>query len=274
MPRPGRLVLLGHPVAHSLSPVFQNALLARAGIPLSYEAVDVAPESLGATLDTLVASEAAGNVTVPHKDAVAARCDWLTPIAKRVGAVNTFWSDDGTLFGDNTDVGGFVAAVRTVAPALSSGARVVLLGAGGSAAAVLAGCEELGVAAVDIVARTPERARALAERFSGLARLSDEPAALLASADLVVNATPVGLDGSEHPVAPSAIGAQAAVLDLTYRRGETPWVLACRDRGLRATDGLTMLVEQGALAFSRWFEHGIAADELRSIIWTAIGERR
>lgn len=274
MARPGRLVLLGHPVAHSLSPLFQNALLARAGIPLTYEALDVAPDALGDRLRELTAQDAAGNVTVPHKEAVAAHCDWLTPIAKRVGAVNTFWSDEGTLFGDNTDVGGFVATVRTHAPQLPPHAKVVLLGAGGSAAAVLAGCEELGAATVEIVARTPERARSLCAHFPDLAKLADDPAHALANADLVVNATPVGLEAEAMPVAPGAIGPAAAVIDLTYRRGETPWVLACRARGLRATDGLTMLVEQGALAFTRWFEHGLDPAEMRTVIWSAIGESR
>ncbi len=274
MARPGRLVLLGHPVAHSLSPLFQNALLDRAGIALRYEALDVAPDGLGATLDELRRADAAGNVTVPHKEAVAAHCDWLTPLAKRVGAVNCFWMDEGTLFGDNTDVGGFVATVRRYAPSLPDGAKVVLLGAGGSAAAVLAGCEELGAAQVEIVARTPDRARALAASFEGLADVASDPATALAAADLVVNATPIGLEGEAMPVAPSAIGPRAAVIDLTYRRGETPWVLACRARGLSATDGLTMLVEQGALAFSRWFEHTLDPAEMREVIWDAIGERR
>ena len=145
MSTPGRLVLLGHPVAHSLSPLFQNALLQRAEIPLTYHALDVEPHALRTVLSDLVAADGAGNVTVPLKDAVASHCDWVTPIAARVGAVNTFWSEDGRLFGDNTDVGGFLAAVRTHAPQLPRGARVVLLGAGGSAAAVLAACEQLDV---------------------------------------------------------------------------------------------------------------------------------
>src|SRR5690606_7167812 len=90
MTLPGRLVLLGHPVAHSLSPRFQNAALTAAGIPLVYEAIDVAPELLDETLRVLVASQAAGNVTIPHKEAVYALCTRRTPVADRVGAVNTF----------------------------------------------------------------------------------------------------------------------------------------------------------------------------------------
>ncbi|MEI6812609.1 MAG: shikimate dehydrogenase [bacterium] len=274
MALPGRLVLLGHPVAHSLSPLFQNALLARAGISLQYDALDVAPEGLLAELEALRAAGAAGNVTVPHKESMAAACDWLTPLALRVGAVNTFWTDDEALFGDNTDVGGFVATVRAHAPRLPDHAKVVLLGAGGSASAVLAACEELGVARVDIIARTQSRAEGLAAHFAGVAHVASDPEGALSRADLVVNATPIGLTDDAMPIAPSLIGPQAAVVDLTYRRGETPWVHACRARGLHATDGLTMLVEQGALAFDRWFDHALSPHEVRSVIWSAIGENR
>jgi hypothetical protein len=106
---PGRLVLLGHPVRHSLSPRFQNAALRAAGIPLAYEALDVHPDALGNVLIQLRSENAAGNVTVPHKAAVAAACDRQTGTAIRTGAVNTFWCDGTRLVGDNTDVAGFRA---------------------------------------------------------------------------------------------------------------------------------------------------------------------
>ena len=111
MELPGRLVLLGHPVEHSLSPVFQNAALRAAGIPLTYEAIDVPSDGLVRMAHLLADVGAAGNVTVPHKEAFAACCSTLSPVASRVGAVNTFWTEDGVLVGDNTDVGGFEAAV-------------------------------------------------------------------------------------------------------------------------------------------------------------------
>src|SRR5687767_387011 len=111
MSRPSRLVLLGHPVGHSLSPRIQNAALRSAGIPLEYTALDVRPESLDTALDDVIATRTAGNVTIPHKEAVAARAS-LTDLAQRVGAVNTFWVEDGTLRGHNTDVHGFDASVR------------------------------------------------------------------------------------------------------------------------------------------------------------------
>lgn len=133
---PGRLVLVGHPVAHSLSPVFQNAALEAAGIPLRYELLDVAPSELGAMMGLLADARAAGNVTVPHKESVYAWCARRTPLAERVGAVNTFWTENGSLVGDNTDVGGFSFAVERLLDRRAEGLRIGMLGAGGAAAAV------------------------------------------------------------------------------------------------------------------------------------------
>src|SRR6185369_11693992 len=112
MTRPSRIVLVGHPVSHSLSPTFQNAALRVAGIDISYEALDVAPDALASAMRAFTRARVAGNVTLPHKEAVYALCDHRSAMAARVGAVNTFWSDGTQLFGDNTDVGGFDAAFR------------------------------------------------------------------------------------------------------------------------------------------------------------------
>ena len=152
--RPTRLVLLGHPVAHSLSPAFQNAALRRAGIPLVYEALDVPPEAFAGTLLGLAAQGAAGNVTIPHKEAAAAACARLTTLAARVGAVNCFWVQDGALVGDNTDVGGFDAAARALLGRVPGNCRVALLGAGGSAAAVLGAVERWPACYVALWSRT------------------------------------------------------------------------------------------------------------------------
>lgn len=267
----GRLVLLGQPVAHSLSPTFQNAALGAAGLPHRYEPLDVAPAALPGALDALIAARGAGNVTVPHKEAVHARCDVRSALAARVGAVNTFWVDaDGALVGDNTDVGGFDAAARALVGA-PDGARVALLGAGGSARAVIAAIGGWPGAALRVWARTTERARALAD--AGLAAhvtAVDDPAACVEGATLVVNATPLGLrEDDPLPVEPARLPPGAAVLDLVYRPAETAWVRAARAAGHPAADGLAMLVEQGALAFARWF--GRAPD--REVMWRAVRER-
>ena len=251
---PGRLVLLGHPVAHSLSPTFQNAALRRAALPLTYEALDVAPAGLSGALDELARLNAAGNVTIPHKEAVAARCGRLTPLAERVGAVNTFWHEAGRLVGDNTDVGGVDEAVRALVGDVPRGVRVALVGAGGSAAAVMAAAEGWKGARVAVWSRTTERSVALAARFPGVASAVEFLAEAIRGADVAINATPIGLAGDDIPFPPALLGRSAAVLDLVYRRdGPTPWVQLAVAQGRRASDGLAMLVAQGALSFERWF---------------------
>jgi shikimate dehydrogenase len=251
--RPGRLVLLGHPVSHSLSPVFQNAALRAADIPLVYEALDVDSRELRSVLRQLKASNAAGNVTIPHKVAVHDLCDELTDLAAKVGAVNTFWFDSKRLYGDNTDVGGFDAAARALIGGETTEARVVVVGAGGAAASVLAAIEDWPDAEVTVVSRHGERAAALAKRFPDVARAEKSVERAVRHATLIVNATPVGQQDEKHPIDVALIPQSAAVLDLVYRRGGTPWVRAARENGIRAADGLPMLLEQGALAFQRWF---------------------
>ncbi len=253
MEYPGRLVLLGKPVSHSLSPTFQNAALRAAKIPLVYEALEVDARDLRALLRDLKKVSAVGNVTVPHKIAVHDCCDQLTDLATRVGAVNTFWFKSGRLHGDNTDVGGFDVAARALLGGESSEARVVVLGAGGGAAAVLAAIEAWTGATASIVARNAMRADALARRFPDVARIEKSSRRALADATLVVNATPVGQRDDEQPLNVAMISRSTAVMDLVYRKGGTPWVRAARARGNRAADGLTMLLEQGALSFQRWF---------------------
>lgn len=267
MALPGRLVLLGHPVSQSLSPRFQNAALERAGIPLRYEALDVAPETLDETLRALRAASAAGNVTIPHKRDVARACTMLTPLATRVGAVNTFWTTDDGLAGDNTDVGGFAAAVVRLLGAPPIGLAVGVIGAGGAAAAVLAAIEAWPECRAMVFNRSAARARQLCAQFRSVAQPIGD-ARRLGEAQLVVNATSVGLRDDAVPVDLSLLDPAASVLDLVYRRGETAWVHAARARGHRALDGLTMLIEQGALSFERWF--GQPAD--RSVMWKAVSD--
>ncbi|GAC1516771.1 MAG: shikimate dehydrogenase [Gemmatimonadaceae bacterium] len=262
---PGRLVLLGHPVAHSLSPAFQNAALRSAGLPLTYEALDVTPAELSAEITRLVELRAAGNATIPHKETVRVLCDTVTPVAERVGAVNTFWVEDGKLCGDNTDVAGFASSVAGVVGREPRNVTVAVIGAGGSAAAVVAAVEQWEGCRAVVWGRTAPRAAALAARFA-----CATPAATLSAAihgaGIVVNATPIGIGSDDMPVDPALCRRQSIIVDLVYRRGETPWVRRARRHGLRAIDGLPMLIEQGALAFERWF--GRTAD--REAMWNAV----
>jgi shikimate dehydrogenase len=195
-------------------------------------------------------------------------CDALTALARRVGAVNTFWLDDaGQLIGDNTDVGGFTAAAAAVYGGPLRDISVGVYGAGGAAAAVLAAVEGWEGCTAHVFNRTPERAKLLCERFGDFAQPVDDMAVIL-GADLLVNATSIGLHGNDLPIALELIPAGRAVLDLVYRRGQTPWIRALRARRFRAADGITMLIEQGALAFERWFD--IAPD--RAVMWNALEE--
>jgi shikimate dehydrogenase len=266
MRMPERLVLLGHPVAHSLSPRFQNAALVAAGIPLTYELLDVEPHALDGMLTHLRTLRAAGNVTVPFKTRAFDACDALTPLAQRVGAVNTFWiDDDDRLVGDNTDVGGFDASVRTLLGAVPRDMTVGIIGAGGAAAAVLAAVESWPGCYAHVFNRTPERARLLAERFGAVAQPVDDIGAI-AGAQLLVNATTIGLRDDANPIDPTLVPRETAVVDLVYRPGKTAFVRRLEVRGNSAVDGLPMLVEQGALAFERWF--GQSPD--RSVMWRAL----
>ncbi|HEX6533782.1 MAG TPA: shikimate dehydrogenase [Gemmatimonadaceae bacterium] len=251
--RPSRLVLLGHPVHHSRSPLFQNAALRACGVPIGYEALDVAPAKLESCLAALVAERAAGNVTIPHKERVASLCAHRTPVAERAGAVNVFWVDDrGALAGDNTDVGGFEAMVRALLGQSPRDLRVALLGAGGAAAAVLTAVERWPGCAVTIWNRGAARAHRMAERHPAVEGIARTAAAAARGARLVVNATPVGLHDDALPLPLDALAPGAAVADLVYRPGETAWVRGARANGHPAADGRAMLVEQGALAFERW----------------------
>ena len=269
--RPGRLVLLGHPLGHTLSPRIQNAALSAAGIEVRYEAMDIPPSALEETVEQLRHARAAGNVTIPYKEAVRDACDRLTSAAAAVGAVNTFWvAVDGALVGDNTDVGGFDAAVRRLLGAAPRDARVALLGAGGGAAAVLRAMEGWPGARVRMYARTQERAEHLLRRFKVPGEVVESAERAIDGATLLVNATPVGLRDDVLPVDVARLPRESAVLDLAYRLGETALVRAARATGHQAMDGLPMLIEQAALAFEAWF--GVAPD--RNVMWKAVGESR
>ena len=263
---PGRLVLLGHPVAHSASPRFQNAALRAAGIPLRYEAIDVTAERLDAELEMLARVDAAGNVTIPHKENVAARCAELSPIARRCGAVNVFWHRDGKLCGDNTDVPAADMIGRALLQGRVDGARVALFGAGGAAAAVLCAMEGWQDVSVRLYNRHMPRALELARRFATITTPVASAREALDGATLVVNATPIGLTSDEYPAPVDELPEGAAVFDLVYRSEETAWVRAAREAGHRAADGEGMLLEQGALAFERWF--GRPPD--RGAMWRAM----
>ncbi len=259
--------VLGDPVRHSLSPAMHNAALRELGLDWAYLALPVAPADLATVVRGLEALDCRGlNVTLPHKQAVAALAAELTPLAARLGAVNTLVRRvEGGWLGTNTDVEGFLAPLREAEG--WAGAEAVVLGCGGSARAVVAGLSELGFARIRLAARNPERLAAFtadcgrwAPALEGLAWESLEPA--LAAAALVVNTTPVGMASAGDPAAAlrsplepaelAALAATATVYDLIYTPRPTALLRAAAARGCRAIDGLEMLVQQGAAALRLW----------------------
>ncbi len=285
---PAGLVIIGHPVAHSLSPVFQQAALDACGIDMRYQRMDVDRAMLGSALEKCRGSRTGGNVTIPHKEAVALAADRLSDTARRTGAVNTFWFESGLLVGHNTDVLGARLSIEALLRERKEKLQqAVILGSGGAAAAVLLALAEISAAGTTIVARGPARAQALLDRL-GLNGMVCSPGSAeaqdaLASASLVVNTTPLGLNpADELPADPAGFHSRPAVFDLVYRppasRGEesitgrtaiggTAFTRAALARDLVARDGLAMLVEQGAEAFRCWF----GVEPPKEIMWAALG---
>ncbi len=273
---PSRIVLLGDPVAHSLSPVFQNAAIKAAGINATYETQQVAAADLRKTIEDLRATNGAGNVTVPHKEAVAQLCNSLTTTASQTGAVNTFWFTNGQLVGDNTDVAGVVASLQALGIPSGAHTNALVIGAGGAAAAALTALALHTNSTTHLVARTTSRATALRNRLNIAFEILSALPRDLAPYDLIINATPVGLTSSrvtgaelkpdDLPFQPALVRPDAAIMDMVYHKDHTPLVQQARAHGLRAIDGLTMLVAQGAVAFERWF--GVQPD-IR-VMWQAL----
>jgi shikimate dehydrogenase len=259
--------VLGWPVAHSLSPLMHNAAFAALGLDHIYVPLPVPPERLGDALRGLAALGFAGvNVTVPHKAAIITHLDDVSPRVRAIGSANTIVvRPDGTLWGDSTDGPGFLAdlAAHGVDPA---GQQVMLLGAGGAARGVAHALAEAG-AVVAVLNRTLERAVALCKAIRAAlpgARISAHPfpealPGLAATANLIVNATSLGLHDSESAAWDPAVSfrSEQVVYDLVYtsrgaRRALTPFLAWAAESGARTLDGLGMLIQQGARSFEIW----------------------
>lgn len=249
--------VLGDPVGHSRSPIFQNAAFRAASVDGVYVALRCRAGELPCLLRALARAGGGGNVTAPHKQAAARAVDRRTETVERSGACNTFWLQEGEVWGDNTDVAGFVAAATALLPRPLAGLRILVLGAGGVARSVLCALIDGGVREVVILNRTAARADALVDHFQeeSTALRSILSAGEVAGErfDLAVNSTALGLrPGDPLPLAPDAVEI-AAALDLVYLPGQTPWVHALGRRGIPAADGKEMLLHQGAAAFERWW---------------------
>ena len=254
------LTVIGDPVAHSLSPAMHNAAFRALGLDAVYVALRVAPESLPAFLAMQVATQGAGNVTVPHKEAVERSVARKTDACARAGACNTFWTDDGEMIGDNTDVYGVRAALAKLG-ADRKGERWLVVGTGGSARATAVTAADRG-ATLFVRSRDAARAKAFAVWANSIG-VTTGVATGPVEVDVAINATPLGLAGHDPlPVDLNHIPGVQRALDLVYAPGETRWVRALRERGIEAADGREMLVHQGAAAFERFFPGTAAPTEV------------
>lgn len=241
-----RLGVCGWPVAHSRSPRMHNAALARLGLDWRYQHLPIPPHLFAETVRALPALGFRGvNVTIPHKEAALALADTATETATAIGAANTLTFEAGRIEADNTDAPGFLAALN----ASAYGRTALVLGAGGSARAVLYALRQAGVSELRLWNRTPERAQALAGEFR--ATLGAAPA------EIIVNCTSIGLRSGEDPfkalpIRADDLGAGRTVVDMVYRNGGTLLLNTAKSNGAEVVDGLEILVAQGAASLERW----------------------
>lgn len=273
--RTGMLALLGHPVGHSLSPVMHNAALQAQSVDAVYLAFDVEPAELSSALEGLRSLGFWGaNVTLPHKERAVEMVDILDPLAARVGAVNTIVNANGLLSGHNTDIAGFTAALKMVRREGAAGARCVVVGAGGAARAVLAALGAGGAADIRVFNRTAARAESLcstAREWGGPPCEVVDGAGLaqtVAEADIIVNATSVGLGVSvkESVVPVDILDCHHVVVDLVYGLQPSFLVTEAIARGALAVDGMEMLLSQAASSYQLWTGKEAPVDVMRASI--------
>ena len=259
--------VIGDPIAQSKSPVIHNFWLGELGIEAEYRKTHVRPGELGTYFLQRRADWLGCNITLPHKIAALDYVDDPGGVRERIGAINCVACETGgPLIGTNTDAGGFLQPLMREK---WTGSRAVMVGAGGAALAVAFALRSVGITDLTIVARDKAKGEALLTRmgFEGHVQDFDAP---LPGADLLVNASPLGMTGNP-PYAPdlSALPSRAMVYDIVYAPLETPLLKAARDRGLATLDGLEMLIGQAALAFDLFFDAEAPRDkdaELRNLL--------
>jgi shikimate dehydrogenase len=262
--------VVGWPIAHSRSPLIHGYWLKLHGIAGSYERIAVEPTSAEAFFAGLgTAGFVGGNVTVPHKETAFRMADRRDSVAEMLQAVNTLWMEEGKLCATNTDAEGFIANLDASAPGWDNASKSALvLGAGGAARAVIWSLLDRGLE-VHVANRNRARADDLQAHFKGVrAHGWDEVPRLLARADVLVNTTPLGMEGKDSLALDlSPLSTDALVTDIVYAPLITPLLRLAMDRGNRIVDGLGMLLHQAVPGFERWF--GVRPEvtpELRALI--------
>ena len=258
--------VIGYPLAHSLSPALQQAAFDQLGYDAHYEAWLTQPERLAKVVESLRSNDYLGaNVTIPYKEAVIPLLDEIDTMARRTKAVNTIVNRNGLLHGHNTDVVGFLRALREDASFDPAGARVVVLGAGGAARAVTFSLLQERADSITVVGRDFIRTTRLVEDLAdyanggvtrALPNSYDSLAAALQGCHLLINCTPVGMAGPATeggtPLPVELIPSSGLVIDLVYNPRDTALLSAARDRGAKVLSGLAMLIYQGAASFELW----------------------
>jgi len=281
---PIRVGVFGDPVEHSLSPQMQNGALKHSKIDMQYARFHILPSELREALDCVRKLEFVGlNLTMPHKIAAPELLDRTDDDAKQIGAVNVIKIDNGKLYGFNTDGRGFARAIREEFSVDLRDLRVMILGAGGAARAIAFECAKSHCERLVIANGTFEKGERLAEKlrnffegpkvFGPVPRLQairwEETAFQfqIANVDLVVNATPVGLNRSDpSPLSARLLAPHLMVYDTIYSAERTPLISAAIEAGARAANGLSMLLHQGALAFEIWFEDPAPLEVMRKAL--------
>ncbi len=274
--------IFGYPIGHSLSPLMHNTAFTHYGLDAVYLPFAVPPAHLEMALKSIVALRMGGvNVTIPHKQAVMAWMDELSPEAHLIGAINTIHLRDGRLHGYNTDGIGFLRALEEAGSDVA-GCTVMLLGAGGAARAIAVQLCLSGIRRLYLANRTLARAEDLAAFLKQNVPHADisvvtlgeaSLAAYLPDTDIVVNATSIGM----HPhdpmlLPPHELGPRHLVCDIVYRPLHTPLLRAAQRQGARTVDGLGMLLHQGAKAFEIWTEHAFPLALIRARLLEAVAE--
>jgi shikimate dehydrogenase len=275
-----RVVLIGHPVAHSLSGAMQQAAFDAAGIDAKYELWDRAPIDLPEAVEEVRGDAFLGmNVTIPHKERVVPLIDRLTEEAQATGAVNTITREGRRLVGHNTDVPGFAAALDKLVGRQKMPRQAVVLGAGGGARAVVYGLIRAGFLRIVVFNRHLHRAEGLVRHFGKSAAHMDLKAmpwhesiieSELARTKVLINATSIGLSDDVSPIAGELVTGDLLVLDLIYKR--TRLLRDAESAGAVANDGETMLLHQGAAAFTLWTGQPAPLDVMTSALAEARAE--
>jgi shikimate dehydrogenase len=266
-----RACVMGHPVAHSRSPMIHGYWLRTLGIAGAYELKDLAPEAFaGFVADLAAHGYVGGNVTAPHKEAAFRAVAARDPAAEAVGAVNTLWLENGRLIGGNSDTHGFVANLDERAPGWDvPGCRAVVLGAGGAGRSAVYALTQRG-AEVHLANRTVARAEELARLFGPRVQAHgfDAVPRLLREAELLVNCTSLGMAGKAAlDIDLALLKPGAVVYDMVYVPLETGLLAAARARGHRTVDGLGMLLQQAGFGFRKWFGgNPQVTSELRAMV--------